>query len=79
MVELQTQLSDMEVELQKQHDPSLTDVEFAHRTCALPPYRDATHNPMLRFLVTAVIEIMDGGLNLIAYRFRERKLTRRLA
>jgi DNA-binding FadR family transcriptional regulator len=75
MVELQTQLSDMEVELQRQRDPSLTDVEFCASDvrfhCLIA---DATHNSMLRFLVTAVIETMEPVLNLIAYRFRERKL-----
>jgi len=71
---LQAQLADMAVELQKQHDPSLTDVEFCASDvrfhCLIA---DATQNPMLRFLVTAMIEIMEPVLNLIAYRFRERK------
>jgi len=75
LVGLQTQLSDMEAELQRQRDPSLTDVEFCASDvrfhCLIA---DATHNPMLRFLVTAVIETMEPVLNLIAYRFRERKL-----
>jgi DNA-binding FadR family transcriptional regulator len=75
LVELQAQISDMEVELQRQRDPDLTDVEFCASDvrfhCLIA---DATHNPMLRFLVTAVIEIMEPVLNLIAYRFRERKL-----
>jgi DNA-binding FadR family transcriptional regulator len=73
MVKLQAQLFEMAAELQRQRDPSLTDVEFCASDvrfhCLIA---DATHNPMLSFLVTAVIEIMEPVLNLIAYRFRER-------
>jgi DNA-binding FadR family transcriptional regulator len=72
--ELQTQLNDMEVELQKQRDPRMTDVEFCASDvrfhCLVV---DATQNQLLCFLVTAVIEIMEPVLNLIVYRFRERQ------
>jgi DNA-binding FadR family transcriptional regulator len=52
----------------------MTDVEFCASDvrfhCLIV---DATQNPLLRFLVTAMMEIMEPVLNLVVYRFRERQ------
>jgi DNA-binding FadR family transcriptional regulator len=68
------QLKEMEAELRTQRNPQMTDVEFCASDvrfhCLIV---DATQNPLLRFLVTAMMEIMEPVLNLVVYRFRERQ------
>ncbi|MGA2989504.1 MAG: FadR/GntR family transcriptional regulator [Candidatus Korobacteraceae bacterium] len=70
---VQAQLREMEVELQKQRDLKITDAEFCASDvrfhCLIV---DLTQNPLLRFLVSSVVEIMQPVLNLVVYRFRER-------
>jgi DNA-binding FadR family transcriptional regulator len=69
------QLAEMEAELRTQRDPRITDVDFCATDvrfhCLIV---DATQNPILRLLMAAVIEIMQPILNLVVYKFRERKL-----
>lgn len=66
-------VAEMEAELKAQRDPSITDVEFCASDvrfhCLMV---DATHNPMMRFVMAAVIEVMQPVLNLIVYKLRER-------
>ncbi|MCW8886281.1 MAG: FadR family transcriptional regulator [Motiliproteus sp.] len=63
----------MEAELEVQADPNITDEEFCasdvrfHRALV-----DGTGNPVLQFLMTAVIEALQPVANLIAYRFRDK-------
>lgn len=69
------QLNAMVTELHIQCDTAITDVEFCasdvrfHRLIV-----EATDNPVLRFLMSAVIEVLQPVLNLVVYRFRERGL-----
>jgi GntR family transcriptional repressor for pyruvate dehydrogenase complex len=71
---MESQLKEMEAELQTQRNPQMTDAEFCASVvrfhCLIV---DATQNPLLRFLVTAMMEIMEPVLNLVVYRFRERQ------
>ena len=71
----ETQLADMEVELGKQRNPEITDVEFCASDvrfhCLMV---DATQNPLLRLLMEAVLETLQPVLNLVVYKFRERPL-----
>ena len=71
----EAELMEMEAELQVQHDPSITDVEFCASDvrfhCLVV---DATHNPMMRFVMAAVLEVLQPVLNLIVYKLRERSL-----
>lgn len=68
-------LEEMEAELAVQQKTAITDVEFCasdvrfHRLIV-----EATENSVLQFLMTAVIEVLQPVLNLVAYKFRERKL-----
>ncbi len=68
-------LEEMETELLAQQQAAITDVEFCasdvrfHRLIV-----EATENQMLQFLMSAVIEVLQPVLNLVAYKFRERKL-----
>lgn len=66
-------LAELEAELKVQRNPSITDVEFCASDvrfhCLLV---DAAHNPMMRFVMSAVIEVMQPVLNLIVYKLRER-------
>jgi len=65
----------MEAELANQRNAQISDVEFCASDvsfhCLIV---DATQNPLLRFLIEAVIEIMQPVLNLLIYQFRERRL-----
>ncbi len=69
------QLTAMEHELEIQQNEAVTDVEFCqsdirfHRTLA-----DAAGNPVLSFLMTAVIEALQPVENMIILNFRERKV-----
>jgi GntR family transcriptional regulator, transcriptional repressor for pyruvate dehydrogenase complex len=66
---MESLLKEMEAELRTQLNPQTTDREFCASDvrfhCLLA---DATHNPLLQFLVTAMMEIMEPVLNLVAYR-----------
>lgn len=68
-------LEQLEAELKVQEATALTDVEFCasdvrfHRLLV-----EATANPMLQFLMYAVIEVLQPVLNLVVYKFRERPL-----
>jgi DNA-binding FadR family transcriptional regulator len=65
----------MDAELLTQQQAVITDVEFCasdvrfHRLIV-----EATENPMLQFLMSAVIEVLQPVLNLVVHKFRERKL-----
>lgn len=64
----------MREELQKQRDPHINDVEFcASDVRFLCLIVEASENPLLHFLVTATVEIMEPVLNLVVHRFRERQ------
>ena len=69
------QLEQMVAELQEQLQERITDIEFCasdvrfHRTLA-----DASGNPVIRFLMTAVIEALQPVENMIIFRFREREI-----
>jgi len=71
---MDAQLKEMEAELQKQRSPQMTDVEFCASDvrfhCLIV---DAAQNPLLRFLVAPMFEIMEPVLNLVVYRVRERQ------
>ena len=66
-------LAAMAEELEVQADPTITDEEFCasdvrfHRALV-----DGTANPVLQFLMAAVIEALQPVANLIAYRFRDK-------
>ena len=68
------QLQTMAEEIERQKDPATTDVEFCasdvrfHRALV-----DATRNPVLQFVMFAVIEALQPATNLVIFRFRERK------
>jgi DNA-binding FadR family transcriptional regulator len=70
---MEDQINEMEAELITQRDPKTTDREFCSSDvrfhCLLV---EATHNPLLHFLVTAMMEIMEPVLNLVAYRIEYR-------
>ncbi len=71
-------LQAMARELEVQSDPLIGDEEFCasdvrfHRALV-----DASQNPVLQFLMSAVIEALQPVANLIAYRFRDRSEIRR--
>ena len=71
----EAELVEMEAEIRVQRDPSITDVEFCASDvrfhCLVV---DATHNPMMRFVMAAVLEVLQPVLNLIVYKHRERSL-----
>jgi len=68
-------LKGMEEEIEYQKLDHITDVEFCasdvrfHRLLI-----DASQNPMLRFLMYAVVEALQPVENMIIFRFRERKI-----
>ncbi len=68
------QLQIMAEEIERQKDPATTDVEFCasdvrfHRALV-----DATRNPVLQFVMFAVIEALQPATNLVIFRFRERE------
>ena len=67
-------LQTMAEEIERQKDPATTDVEFCasdvrfHRALV-----DATRNPVLQFVMFAVIEALQPATNLVIFRFRERE------
>ena len=67
-------LQAMAAEIKKQKNPETTDVDFCasdvrfHRAVV-----DATQNPVLQFVMFAVIEALQPATNLVIFRFRERK------
>jgi len=67
-------LATMAAEIVRQSDSSTTDEEFCasdvrfHRALV-----DATGNPVLQFVMFAVIEALQPATNLVIFRFRERK------
>ena len=64
----------MAEELERQRNPATTDVDFCasdvrfHRVLV-----DATRNPVLQFVMFAVIEALQPATNLVIFRFRERE------
>lgn len=70
---LPEQLAIMAAELEVQRQPDISDEAFCasdvrfHRALV-----DATRNPVLQFLMAAVIEALQPVANLIAYRFRDK-------
>jgi DNA-binding FadR family transcriptional regulator len=71
---MESQIKEMETELRAQRNPQMTDVEFCASDvrfhCLIV---DAAQNPLLRFLVAPMFEIMEPVLNLVVYRVRERQ------
>lgn len=71
----QTQLEELEQELIKQQDDSLTPQEFCaadvrfHRQIA-----EASGNPLLSFIMFSVIEALQPISNMVTFRFRERSV-----
>ena len=67
-------LATMAEEIVRQKDPATTDEEFCasdvrfHRALV-----DATGNPVLQFVMYAVIEALQPATNLVIFRFRERE------
>ena len=67
------ELLTMTEEIERQKNPATTDVEFCasdvrfHRALV-----DATRNPVLQFVMSAVIEALQPATNLVIFRFRER-------
>ena len=67
-------LKTMAAEIVRQSDPATTDEEFCasdvrfHRALV-----DATGNPVLQFVMFAVIEALQPATNLVIFRFRERE------
>jgi len=70
---MESHLNEMEAELRTQRNPETPDREFCASDvrfhCLLV---DATQNPLVQFLVTAMVEIMAPVLNLVAYRVEYR-------
>ncbi len=70
----EAQLEALAREIEVQEKLDLTDVDFCasdvrfHRTLV-----DATHNALLRFLMSAVVEGLQPISNLIVFRYRDRK------
>ena len=68
-------LAIMAEELESQKNPQLSDVDFCasdvrfHRALV-----DATQNPVLQFIMFAVIEALQPATNLVIFRFRKREL-----
>lgn len=64
----------MAAELEIQSDPELSNADFCasdvrfHRTLV-----DATQNPMLRFIMFAVVEALQPAANMVVFRFQERR------
>lgn len=69
----EAQLQSMAQEIKRQKDPATSDVEFCasdvrfHRALV-----DATGNPVLKFVMFAVIEALQPATNLVIFRFLER-------
>ena len=67
-------LTTMAEEIVRQKDPATADVDFCasdvrfHRALV-----DATKNPVLQFVMFAVIEALQPATNLVIFRFRERE------
>ena len=67
-------LQTMAEEIRRQSSPETTDVDFCasdvrfHRALV-----DATRNPVLQFVMFAVIEALQPATNLVIFRFRERE------
>ena len=67
-------LRSMAEEIARQRDPDTTDADFCasdvrfHRAMV-----DATGNPVLQFVMFAVIEALQPATNLVIFRFRERE------
>jgi GntR family transcriptional regulator, transcriptional repressor for pyruvate dehydrogenase complex len=70
----EAQLNVMAEEIETQKISALSDIDFCaadvrfHRTMA-----DASHNPVLQFVMSAVIEALQPIENMAVFRFRERK------
>ena len=70
-----THLAEMKKELETQMDSALTDTDFCasdvrfHRALV-----NATQNPVLQFVMIAVLESLQPVANLLVFRFREREL-----
>jgi len=70
-----THLAEMKKELETQKDSGLTDTDFCasdvrfHRALV-----NATQNPVLQFVMIAVLESLQPVANLLVFRFREREL-----
>lgn len=68
------QLLTMAAEIERQKDPQTSDEEFCgsdvrfHRALV-----DATGNPVLQFVMFAVIEALQPATNLVIFRFRKRE------
>jgi DNA-binding FadR family transcriptional regulator len=68
-----SQLDRMAAQLERQREPDLSDEDFCaadvafHRALA-----DASGNPVLRFVMFAVIEALQPISNMLVFRFRER-------
>ena len=64
----------MAEEIKRQKDPETSDVDFCasdvrfHRALV-----DATGNPVMQFVMFAVIEALQPATNLVIFRFRERE------
>ena len=71
---MESQLKQMDDELRTQRNPQITDAEFCASDvrfhCLIV---EAAQNPLLRFLVAPIFEIMEPVLNLVVYRVRERQ------
>lgn len=70
----EAELAVMEEEIETQKDGALSDIDFCasdvrfHRALA-----DASHNPVLQFVMFAVIEALQPIENMVVFRFRERE------
>ena len=70
----QAELTIMAEEIKTQKNSTLSDISFCasdirfHRAMA-----DASHNPVLQFVMFAVIEALQPIENMVVFRFRERK------
>ncbi|HJO72805.1 MAG: FadR/GntR family transcriptional regulator [Rhodospirillales bacterium] len=71
---MQAELDVMAEEIEAQKNSALSDVDFCasdirfHRAIA-----DAAHNPVLQFVMFAVIEALQPIENMVVFRFRERE------
>lgn len=67
-------LARMAAEVEEQKNIELTDVEFCASDVRFHRYLvDATHNDLVRFLMTAVVEALQPVSNLITFRTRDRR------
>ena len=64
----------MEAELDLQQDPSISDVAFCDSDVRFHHLVvDCTRNPVLRLVMSGVVEALQPAANLVAFRFRERR------